>query len=154
MRYLVLIWLALSLIHSTRAHARTFTRCQLSRELLRYNFPRTLIPNCKYWIFCINEANMLHSAYSREDNGKLLLRHSVPHTRQKSNPHGRGFNIYSEKLFFSIFLFLRSGNNTMRGIELRDSTHNQLKIRRKKKKRKKYLNGNRPACLYYVENKV
>ncbi|OWR40917.1 lysozyme protein 1 precursor, partial [Danaus plexippus plexippus] len=51
---LTLLWLALSLIRNSQGHARTFTRCQLSRELLRYNFPRTLIPN---WVCLIEHAS-------------------------------------------------------------------------------------------------
>ncbi|CAH2098262.1 unnamed protein product [Euphydryas editha] len=46
-RQLVLLYLALISVTNIEGHARTFTRCQLSRELLRYNFPRALISNCK-----------------------------------------------------------------------------------------------------------
>ncbi|KAL0810904.1 hypothetical protein ABMA28_010203 [Loxostege sticticalis] len=35
----------LYLVQGGHNHARVFNRCQLSRELLRYNFPRSLITN-------------------------------------------------------------------------------------------------------------
>lgn len=46
--HLLLLLLTLAMLHSSQGHAKTFTRCQLSRELLRYNFPRSLIAHCKF----------------------------------------------------------------------------------------------------------
>ncbi|XP_045761809.1 lysozyme-like [Maniola jurtina] len=51
---LLLLWLALSVVPNTYGHARTFTRCQLMRELLRYNFSRTTVP---YWVCLIEHAS-------------------------------------------------------------------------------------------------
>ncbi|KAL4716754.1 hypothetical protein ACJJTC_001910 [Scirpophaga incertulas] len=48
---LLTIWV---LTHSTHGHAKTFTRCQLSKELTRYNFPRLLIP---HWVCLIEHGS-------------------------------------------------------------------------------------------------
>ncbi|XP_050668531.1 lysozyme [Leptidea sinapis] len=50
----LMFFIVVVLIDSGYSHKRTFTRCQLSRELLRYNFPRTLIPN---WVCLIEHAS-------------------------------------------------------------------------------------------------
>ncbi|XP_026748575.1 lysozyme-like [Galleria mellonella] len=50
----LMLLLFVTLVCGCSAHARTFTRCQLSRELLRYNFPRSLIPN---WVCLIEHAS-------------------------------------------------------------------------------------------------
>ncbi|XP_026735473.1 lysozyme-like [Trichoplusia ni] len=52
--HLVLLFVTLGAVHSSQGHARSFTRCQLSRELLRYNFPRSMIPN---WVCLIEHAS-------------------------------------------------------------------------------------------------
>ncbi|XP_063834323.1 lysozyme [Ostrinia nubilalis] len=49
-----LLLAALYLVQVCHGHARTYTRCQLSRELLRYNFPRSLIPN---WVCLIEHTS-------------------------------------------------------------------------------------------------
>ncbi|XP_041971710.1 lysozyme-like [Aricia agestis] len=54
MSRLLLVWVALTLIDSSQQHARVFNRCQLSRELLRYNFPRAQIAN---WVCLIEHAS-------------------------------------------------------------------------------------------------
>ncbi|XP_049881416.1 lysozyme [Pectinophora gossypiella] len=53
---LALLIVAVALVQSSavHGHARTFTRCQLSRELLRYNFPRSLIA---HWVCLIEHAS-------------------------------------------------------------------------------------------------
>ncbi|CAH0697371.1 unnamed protein product [Spodoptera exigua] len=52
--HLVLLLITLGVVHTSQGHARSFTRCQLSRELLRYNFPRSMIPN---WVCLIEHAS-------------------------------------------------------------------------------------------------
>ncbi|XP_075985929.1 lysozyme-like [Anticarsia gemmatalis] len=52
--HLVVLLVTLSAVHSSSGHARSFTRCQLSRELLRYNFPRSMIP---HWVCLIEHAS-------------------------------------------------------------------------------------------------
>ncbi|KAL0860504.1 hypothetical protein ABMA27_009878 [Loxostege sticticalis] len=44
----------LYLVQGGHNHARVFNRCQLSRELLRYNFPRSLITN---WVCLIEHTS-------------------------------------------------------------------------------------------------
>uniref|UniRef100_A0A2H1VE49 SFRICE_017854 n=1 Tax=Spodoptera frugiperda TaxID=7108 RepID=A0A2H1VE49_SPOFR len=46
--HLVLLLVTLGVVHTSQGHARSFTRCQLSRELLRYNFPRRGEPIARY----------------------------------------------------------------------------------------------------------
>ncbi|XP_049705928.1 lysozyme isoform X1 [Helicoverpa armigera] len=52
--HLILLFVMLGVVHTSQGHARSFTRCQLSRELLRYNFPRSMIPN---WVCLIEHAS-------------------------------------------------------------------------------------------------
>ncbi|CAG9122166.1 unnamed protein product [Plutella xylostella] len=51
---LLALVVALGALHGAQAHARTFTVCQLSRELQRYNFPRNLIGR---WVCLVDHAS-------------------------------------------------------------------------------------------------
>ncbi|NP_001093293.1 lysozyme-like protein 1 precursor [Bombyx mori] len=69
--HLGLLFLAVTLVHSSEGHAKVFTRCQLSRELLRYNFPRALIPT---WV--------------------CLIEHMISRTTEKITNHNNSYSSY------------------------------------------------------------
>ncbi|GBP16862.1 Lysozyme [Eumeta japonica] len=67
----LLACVALMLVREGSSHARLFTRCQLSRELQRYNFPRSLLPR---WV--------------------CLIEHASGRSTEKVTNHNNGFTSY------------------------------------------------------------
>ncbi|XP_013190977.2 lysozyme [Amyelois transitella] len=63
--------LSLTLMPACTGHARTFTRCQLYQELMRYNFPRSLIP---HWV--------------------CLIEHGSGRTTEKVTSHNNSYTSY------------------------------------------------------------